>query len=821
MIKNYFMVAIRNLIKGRLYTVFNILGLSLGLAIFVFAMFLARYEESHDAFFPNADRIYAVAVHIKPESNIPFHSMPGNFTAMGPLIEAEISGVEKWARLMPREYLVQMGERKFYQFMRFADPAFLDILQLDFVAGNPATALDQPDGAIISESAARKFFGSDDPMGQIITIRRDHSVRVTGVFKNLPLNTHLLSLPFDDERSFDFVTTFEMLNAITETPMEGEWLNMSATNYTYVLLEEGVSAQTVEDQINQVIFDRLTNDSIRNALDSMRLRPLTDINLSLWMALGLPATAVLRLLGFVIILVASLNYVNLATAQMMGRNLEIGIRKVMGASRKAIATQFLLESTLVAFIALFIGMLLLTQAIPVFNSLTGKIFSLDLMGSPSSIAMLFGIVLVTGLISGLYPALVGSRQMPVTVLHQEGQSGKRSAWIRSTMLVIQFAISVFLAITVTVVYRQNALMLDSDSYFERDQIATIARMSRDKIRGEWKTLETQISAIPGVRNYGMSSQLPYDQSFSERRFSKDPVADETGTEFGMIYTSGNFLPTLSIPLTAGRYLDDDRQGDVVQAEEEGVEPQITINVIINEMGARKMGFDNPADAIGQSWHLITERGRTDLTHVIVGVIPDFNYHGFMTSIRPLMFRADPDRYFFAVVDLTGSNIARTTAEMEQVWDRIVPDYPFEQGYVSDIFDDIFSIFRSGYLAIMMIASMAIFVASIGLFGISAYMTRRRTHEVGIRKVLGASVGQITSLLIWQFTRPIIVAMLLGAPLAALAMSEYLGFFAQRVSIDPIILGLTLLALLAISWATVGGHAISAARTRPSSVLRHE
>ena len=375
MLWNYIKIALRNLRKNKVFAAINIFGLAFGMTIFVFGGLLVRYESTHDAFFANSDRIYTIGSMASPNLNVGIRQIDATWTAVGPFIKAEIDGVEDMARTVTREHLVSIGDNRFYEKLRAADPAFLKIFDLDFIHGD-STALDDPSGLIMSESAAIKYFGNTDVLGKVVTLDNTYDFRVSGVFKDVPKNSHFNSMPVMDT-SLDIVMPMAALGRMDEDfDINGKWDNLSLGNMTYVMLRPGLDGKWLNDQLVG-IYDRHFPEQAKDGISSIYASPLQHANLGIWDTFGLPAVAIIRLLSFLVLVVACVNYTNLATAQALGRSREVGMRKTMGAQRGQLLLQFLIESVVIATIAMLVAVAILEIVIPLFDNLSNKVMRLD------------------------------------------------------------------------------------------------------------------------------------------------------------------------------------------------------------------------------------------------------------------------------------------------------------------------------------------------------------------------------------------------------------------------------------------------------------
>ena len=806
---NNIKIALRNIRKNKLFAFINIAGLALGLCIYVFGGMLIEYERTHDAFFENSSRVYTVGSLASPNMDVGIDSLNSTYSTIGPLIEAELPDVEAVARTIGREYLISSGEESFYEGIRFADPAFLKIFDLNFIHGDD-TALQDPSGMAISEATAIKYFGSTDAINKTISFDNEFDFRVVAVFEDVPQNSHFNSLPVM-EVSFDVLMPLAALVRMEDWDLAGNYRNLSMGNMTYVMLPASLDQAWLQTQLDS-LFERLLPESAKESISSIFASPLLYANLSIWDTFSLPIVGVIQLLSFLVLVVACVNYTNLATAQALGRSREVGMRKTMGAAQGQLLAQFLVESVLIATIAMIVAIAALEVIIPLFNNASGKIMTLDYV---RTLPWLLATTLLVGLCAGLYPAWLITRASPIDALRDIARKGKKGSRVRGVMIGTQFAISAFMLALVAVVYMQNKKIEESSFIFPRSEIYTLDRIGVDTIQDRLDTLRHELVALPNVDSVGWSTQVPYEQNNSMTKVAAKP-GDEAG-EFNIqvLRMSPEFLETYDIPILAGRNLGDEMANDKYAGDETEV-----VNVLVNELALESLGIASPQDAINQRMYDLDEEDALR-EMVIVGVVPAQNIVGFFSSEKPWMYIYGPAPFRIGSVRITGGNMLTTVGAIEDVWDRVIPEYPIQGRFLDDVFDDIYNILRFMNMALAGFAIIALALALIGLFGLAAFMAAQRTKEIGVRKVLGASSAQIARLLVWQFSKPIAWALAIALPAAYFGSSIYLNFFSDRIQ-SPILILLAAGAIaVLLAWGTVAGHAVRIARSNPVLALRYE
>ena len=816
MYANYIKLALRNMAKNRLYAFINVVGLAIGLAVFLFGMVLATYERDHDSAFSQRDSIYTAGSVFQDGADIGVLETNSIYTAMGPLLATELGELNAVARTVTREFLVTVGDTNdsYYHTVTFADPAFTEMFDFNYVYGD-GSAIADPRGVILSESTAEKYFGRTDVVGEVLTLDHEHDLVVKAVIEEIPADSHFNSSLIQQRDPRMFIQ-LETLGQINDFKFDEDWGNLSMGDMTYMLMPEGRSRQWLADQVNAV-FQRHAPEGIREFIPVIKVRPLVEENTMIWEAIGIPAITTIQLLGLLVLIVACVNYTNLATAQSLGRAREVGLRKTFGAGQRQLLSQFMIESLTTATLSMLLALACLELLVPAFNTWSSKSVSLEYL---SIAPFLVFTTLFVGLAAGAYPAYMITRANPIDSLHNSMLKGNRGGLFRSLMIGVQFTISVFMLACVLVMYFQNQQVAKSANIFPKDHIVVLERAGVDDIVQRHETLRRELMALPGVENVTYSSQVPYDQSNSSTGVAPTPGDEAAEIVINQIRIDDGFLETYNIPLLAGRTGTRDIAGDTIDEDGE------VVNVLINELAARSLGWENPETAVGESYYEILgersrEEGRTAVQYNVVGLLPDQNFMGLHNKIKPMMFLIEGDWVRAASVRITGENTVQTLRDIERVWEEVIPDYPIQQRFLDDVFNDIYVIFKTMNNVLAAFAAVALSLALIGLFGLAAFMAERRTREIGIRKVLGARVDQIVRLLVWQFSIPVLWSLLVAMPLAYAASGLYLNFFDERITMLPLIIALAAVMGLVTAWLIVSVHAVKIATSSPIASLRYE
>lgn len=808
MFSNYIKIAIRSILKNKLYAMINILGLAVGLAVYLFGALISDYEYSHDMFFENADRVYTIRGSISSNSNLGLSQIDGVQGAVGPHIETDLVEVEAVARTIIREFLVSINEDNYYESLRFTDPELLEIFNLEFIEGE-ASALNGSNSIIITETIAKKYFGDENPIGKSITLDHEHDLTVAALIKDVPANSHFNS-EIVMSRPLGILVPMAAIERITDFQPDTNWGNTSMGNLTYVMLPENLDQEWLQTQMDG-IYDRHVPEDQRNFMAGFEVRPLSDANTAIWDMLGIPVILVVEGLGIMVLLIACVNYTNLATAQSMGRAREVGLRKTMGAGRNQLLSQFIIESLTITFFAMILALSVLELIIPLFNSATGKILTIDYI---TKLPMLLGTVVVVGLLAGAYPSYLITKTNPIEALRDSARKGRGASIIRSIMIGIQFTFSVCILAMVLVVYAQNEQVEESSRIFPKDQIYTLDRLDVEQMEDRHEVLRNEIMNIPYVEGFTLSSQVPYEQNNSTIRASTTLNDLENGVSINQLNIDYAFADVYDIPMAAGRNITIDNPADT-HIRERG-----TVNVLVNELAAKQLGFESPDAAIGQVFYEDEgERGIT--TYTIVGVMEDRNILGLFNVVKPFFFFMRDASYRLASIKISQNAPISIVRDIEDVWQEVYPDYPMQGKFLNETFQMVYTIFDYGTKALAGFAFIALALAAFGLFGLAAFMAEQKTREIGIRKVLGANPVQIVKLLIWQFSKPVLWAIPFALLFAFYISGLYLEYFPDRISMPfEILIGAGIIGVI-LSWVTVATHAYKVARTNPVKALHYE
>lgn len=814
MFSNYLKIALRTLQRNKLYSLINLFSFVLGLTIFVFGGLIVKYELTHDMFFPNSDRIYTVGTQMRGDVTAGTTGRNNTvYTAVGPLIDAELTEVEQVARALIRSRVVAIGDEKFNQQIRFADPSFLKIFQFDYIAGD-ASALDQPTGLLLTESTARRHFGTADVIGETVTLDNKLDLLVTAVIKDVPANSHFNStLLWDAE--FEFMAPVAAYSQVSNFNITGGFRGFNSMDLTYVLLPEHLDLAWLEEGLGGIYQRHMSAREDKYAL-GLYAAPLADANLAFLDNIGLPVTTIIQLLSLLVIVIICVNYTNLATAQSLGRSREVGLRKTMGATRTQLLLQFQTESLLLVSSGMLLALACLEFLIPAYNTLTGKGLLLD-YGEE-----LPGLVLTTmliGLAAGGYPAWIITRSSPIAALRDEGRQGQKGSWLRSGMIGLQFAISAFMLALAAIIYAQNLVVEEGSYIFPRDETYAL-RLNLIKLEDKASRLEIlrrELERIPAVAGTALAFTVPFDTKWGTYQMSRGKEKDDAAPELMYISLSPEFLELYEIPFVAGRNFSRALGGDrFVKGETE------IAHVIINERAVSALGFASPGEAVNQRIYA-QEDSEEGIEYLVVGVVPTLPHMGQLNQLIPQIYIWDEQRFNDLSVRMQpGSDMPDSVRAIEETWKRVIPEYPISGLFLSDLFMQIFRVFLAITASLAGFALVALTLAMIGLFGVTAFMAAQRTKEISVRKVLGASTWQIVQLMLWKFLRPVLVALLIALPCAFAASSLYLRLFSDdRITTQVPILASAGALAVSLAVITVISHVLRVARASPIVGLRYE
>jgi predicted permease len=776
MFKNYFKIALRNFIRQKGYTFINVAGLAIGIACCIMIMLWVQDELSYDRFHEHAEDLYA-ATFSNGSTVTP--------TALSDFLKEEYPEVIHTSRYVGiGRNLLRYKDKDIYQEGGvIVDPDFLKMFTIPFLKGNPETALNDPHSILLSEEVALKLFGTSDPIGQILTYNINLDMKVTGVFEDYPPNSHmrfLYMIPVDFAMKYNKnFNTWEVNNI-----------------RTYVQLRKNTPAKSVDEKIIYIVKKHRPQE-----LRPLSLQPITRMHLNPFNHSGgtLVYVYVFSTMAFFILLIACINFINLTTARSSNRAKEVGIRKTVGAYRSHLIRQFFGESLILTLIASGLAMGLVFLLLPMFNNMTGKIFTWELLIKETIVLGIFGIIFLTAITAGGYPSLMLSRFQTVKVLKGGLPTGKKGVLLRKVLVVLQFSLSVLLILAALMIFRQVHFLRERDVGFDRENIVFFGIGTR--FRQNIDTLKTELLSNPGILNVTLTDIAPY------RWMSNAGIGDvhwegKTNQEVKMVMTSVDYdyLETFGLKMAQGRFFSREYSTDASDA------------YVINQAAARAMEMDDPIGKELRVW---------DLSKRIVGVVEDYHFESLRKEIIPMAMRIDPNACYQACVRISPHRIPDTLAFLENKWKEIYPEYPFEYRFLDDTIQSQYRSEQAIGKIVTVFTVLALFISCLGIFGLSSYTAEQRTKEIGIRKVLGATVSSIIKHISREFVILVIIANVIIWPLAYIIMNRWLQSFAYRISIGWWTFVLTGIAVLVISLLTASWQIIRAATANPVDSLRYE
>ena len=787
MLSNYLKIALRTIRRRKGYAFLNVLGLAVGLAGAFFILLWVSGELRYDRFHERGDALYRVMRHARFGGNTyTWSSVP---MPLAEVLERDFPEIEHAMLLSWREQpILSRGDESFRERGHYAGPAFFEMFSFPLLAGDPATALSAPDAIVVSETLAAKLFGPDfaaeDVLGQRVTVERRQDFRITGIAEDVPPHSSI---------QFDFVLPME--DYLARNPWTEHWGNSGME--IYVELQEDASAAALNEKIAGIIEAHHEDSHATPFLQPFEAMRLYGNYRDGALAGG--RIVVVRVFVFVaafLLLIAAINFMNLATARSTQRAREIGVRKSLGASRGALVRQFLAESVGLALVAYALALGLVAALLPPYNALTGADAGFGDLG-PAFFALGAAIAVGTGLLAGSYPALYLSAFDPAAVLRGTFQPGKGAARFRQGLVVFQFALSALLIVGTLTVYLQMDYIREKDLGLDREHVVTMAL--EGPAREQFEAFRQELLSRPGIEAVTAASQSPLNIGSSTSDPTWPGKAADDNTLFSVLNTRHDFVETMRMGLVAGRSFSRDFPND-------------TASFVINERAAAAIG---EADPIGLDLAFWGTEGR------IVGVVKDFHMASLYSAIEPTILRLDPGQSGVLFVRTVPGRTAEALASLEAVYGRFNAGFPFEYRFLDDAFDEMYRSERTMGTLASLFAAVAVLIACLGLFGLAAYTAERRTKEIGVRKVLGASVPSLVGLLSKEFAALVLVALAVAIPVAWYLMRSWLDTFAYRIALGPWIFVFAGLLALAVALATVSVHALRAATADPVKALRYE
>ena len=794
MLKNYLQIAVRHLLRRRGYAALNIFGLSLGMVASLIILLYLNQELSFDEYHKDADLIYRISSHFTEADGKEDHWVTTQYP-LGQTVKETFAEVDQYVRFMPqgRTRLENDNINYMVEDVYLADSTVFDVFSFDFLRGNPATALSEPNSICLSESEAFRIFKGADPLGKLLSTD-NHSFEVTGVYKDQPKNSHIIA------RAIGSASTDR------ERYHSQRWGAFGI--YTYVKLNPTASGQVVEDKLNKeimdqyvaVIFDRFDLQVVYELL------PIRDIHLtSSFEGEPVPVGSMdyIYIFGIVavfLIIIACINYMNLATAQSMRRALEVGVRKTMGAQRGSLVSQFIAESVVIASVSLALSLVLLSLVVPLINNYVGTALDIGQLWNVEVLLVIGLILVVTGILSGSYPAFYLSAFTPSRAL-KGGSAAKRSGnpWLRRGLVGLQFAISIFMLISTFIIYDQMQFLRSKDLGFDKEQVASIV------LRGEsfqqWEVFRRRLMQNPNISNVTTASSIPGGGYPNRMR----PIETNEGTmeELGLneLQIDFEYFPTLGIEMAQGRNFSSAFSTDTSRA------------LIVNEAMVRRMGWTDP---IGKRIQFSDD---STVFHKVIGVAKDFHQSSLHDPIEPLLFAPNlSNRRAMIRVD---DNYLATMSYVSDTWKALFPNLPYESQFLDQRFVEFYENDKVRGDLFLGFSIIMIVIAALGLLGLASFTAEQRSKEISIRKVLGASIQGLISMLVKEFVVLVLIGAVPAFVFAYWFAENWLGEFEYHVNINFMLFVLVVFIIMLVTVSTTGFHAFRAAQANPSENLKNE
>ncbi len=806
MLKNYFKTAVRSLFRYKEYSLINILGLAIGMACVILILVFVRDELSYDQFHQNKQRIYRINFVATPP-----HTGAVERRAIGPFrlaqeLRPDFPDFEHIIRFAPQgRTLVQYEDKRFYEeALVYVEPDVFDVFSFELLEGDPQTVLSEPFSIVVTPQVAARYFGTAEPVGHVLTFD-DNDFMVTGLLKPVPENSQF---------QMEILASMKTAEQVFSRIVLENWGEGSCE--TFVMLPPGHGPEDYAGRLARFVDSKLPDWS--RFSPRLELQPLTKLYLhSKDISTFAPGGDITYVYAFsaialFILIIACINFMNLATARSTNRAKEVGLRKVVGAFRTQLIGQFLSESIVLALVSLLIAVVLVVLALPAFNQLAGKEISLDVFRHGSLLASLFVITLVVGIAAGSYPALFLSAFRPVAVLSGSLKSGFKGGKLRKVLVTFQFAVSIFLLIVTGVVMNQLDYARNARLGFNKENLVLLSG-TPVALRGKYDQFRTELLANPDIVNAAASSRVPPGKLSSTLRTRPEGIPEDQQEGMQTVWTDFDFIETMGLELASGRSFSRDHGADAATA------------FILNEAAVKRLGWTNES-AIGKAFGSSEIKDWTvgqweERDGQVVGVLKDFHFESLRQSIVPTVYFVAPYMAWNFVIRIKSTDIQSTLDFIDEKWQKFVPDEPFLYSFVDEKFDKLYRNEERQATIFGVFAGLAIFVACLGLVGLASFTAEQRTKEVGLRKVLGATVMNIVLLISKEFTWLVLIAFGVSAPVARYFMREWLQAFAYHITLGPGLFVLAGLLSLVVAWLTVSFHATKVALTNPATALRYE
>ena len=802
MLKNYFKIALRNILKYKIFSFINIFGLALGLAACILVGLFIWQELNYDSYHLNCENIYRVSMKITgPPVSTKILHLAQTPAIVATNLKQNFPEIDKSSRIyFSNDNLITYKDKRILEDeVIFADEDFFDIFNYKILQGNPNKFLREKNTIIITQKTADKYFGKENPIGKIINYNNKLDLKIEGVIENVPINSHF---------TFSMVATYETLVDLPVRNYLNQW-GATFGSYTYIMLNNRTNVTEFENKISHFLTTKM--DTSDQSKHTVILQPLKSIHLhsnledEITPNSSIKYLLILSSIALFILILAVINFVNLTTARALKRAREIGVRKVFGASRLELSRQFLGESVLITLIALAFALVMIELFIPSFSQLIGKTLIYNCFGSAYILFVIVASTIIIGIFAGLYPAFVLTHYQPALIMKGEAKQGKSgTAILRKCLILFQFSISIILIIFTILINQQVNFMRSFDMGFDKDLVVILKTPERMSYNSE--TVKSEINAIPGVIESSVSLGAPLQGSgFGTNLIEKDDK--EMRVKVKMI--DFNYLDFYNIPLLAGRKFS------------ELIDSDFRTVTVVNESTVKSLGFSSNEEAIGHAYTISLSDGEKPFKPKIVGVVKDFNFESLHENVSPLLFMNWTYLFKEVSIKINPKNIPETLKEVKHVWEKFYPAHPFAYSFLDDDIDKMYNAEERSFRVVSFFSVLAIIIACMGLLGLTIYTSEQRRKEIGIRKILGASISNIMKNLSLEFIKLVLIANAIAWPVSYLLINKWLASFPYKVNINVSIFVIAGMIALFISFITIGYTVFRISFSNPVTSIKYE
>jgi putative ABC transport system permease protein len=810
LLKNYFLSLARNAVRDKFFSILNLLGLAVGITASILIFIYIQDQLTYDKHNENYERIYRLEGDFYINENQDLMAIVQ--IPLAPTLKDDYPEIEEYVRILPRPDLYfEKQENTFKEdSLAFADSTIFKVFTIPFIAGDPSTALSEPFTMVVSKTLARKYFGSTDVIGESMKNLDGSNYTIVGVIEDLPANVHLRFNGLISAATIEEQIGSERFN---DRSANSFW---NVATYAYVLMAENTTPEMVLAKFPD-FYDKYMaelGEQIKASFD-LRITPLADVHfqkdeLSYDRPKGnMNYVYIMGIIGILLLVIASINYTNLTTARATNRSKEIGIRKVGGASKKRLRAQFLGESIAMALVAGLVAALLTTLIIPFFNNLTSKAFDWTIVLQPMVLLFILGISMLTGLLSGMYPSTYLASFNPVSILKGNGVSSSDRGWLRRGLVIVQFLISAVMVIGSIIISMQMRFIQHKDLGFDKEQILLLS-MNDSAVFNNVNAFMEEIERHPAVQETALSTTAPGRFTGKRVMTAEDASGEMQEKAFNNIVVNYEYLDVMGMELVAGRFYDRDFGSDQ------------TNSVVINEALARDMQWGE--NAVGKKFIMgVNIQGANNPEAEVIGVVKDFNYGSLHNPVEPLVMVCNDNAQFMRQlhINVNPSQMPEALEWVEEKRNEFNPAYPIQYSYLSDELDALYEEEKIVFALVISFTILIIFIAALGLLGLSAFMTVKRTRETGIRRVMGASQNQILTIFLLQFSKWVIISNVIAWPVSYFVIQPWLQNFTYRISFPFWTFIISLLLSLTIAVVTVSWQALKASRMNPATSIRAE